>query len=141
MSHDALVAKASEVITAYNPIGRPPPGAEDNVPPMSELLDHLEDARRHSYASMDNSFGDQSSPSESVDSSVQEEAPKKKPRSYKEALTRPTVQLDVVSKSKPTATLSKKAVSFTKVPTQQSRDWSFPPERGEATCRDGQEGR
>jgi hypothetical protein len=75
---------------------------------------------------MDNSFGDQSSPSESVDSSVQEEAPKKKPpRSYKEALTRQTVQLDVVSKSKPTATMSKKAVSFTKFPTQQSCDWSF----------------
>jgi hypothetical protein len=70
---------------------------------------------------MDNSFGDQSSPSESVDSSVQEEAPKKKPpRSYKEALTRQTVQLDVVSKSKPTATMS-----FTKFPTQQSCDWSF----------------
>jgi hypothetical protein len=38
LSHDALVAKASEVITAYNPTGRPPPGADDNVPPMSELL-------------------------------------------------------------------------------------------------------
>ena len=131
LSHDALVAKAKEVITVHNPTGRPPPGAEDNVPPMLELLDHLEDARRHSYASMDHSFGEQSSPSESVDSSVQEEAQKKKPRSYKEALTRPTMQLDMVStsKSKPT----KKAVSFTKVTQQQSRDWSFPPGRGEAT--------
>jgi hypothetical protein len=55
-----------------------------------------------------------------VDSSFQEEAPKKKPRSYKEALTRPTVQLDVVSTSK-----SK--------PTKKSRDWNFPPGRGEAT--------
>jgi hypothetical protein len=69
-----------------------------------------------------------------VDFSVQEEAPKMKPRSYKEALTRLTVQLDVVSKSKPIATMSKKTVSFTKVPTQQqSRDWSFPPGRGEAS--------
>ena len=88
LSHDALVEKAKEVITVHNPTGRPPPGADANVPPMVELLDRLEDARRHSYASMDYSFGEQSSPSESVDSSVQEEAPKKKPRSNKEAITR-----------------------------------------------------
>ena len=58
-----LAKLSQEVITVHNPTGRPPPGADDNVPPMLELLDHLEDARRHSYAFMDHS-------SESVDSSL-----------------------------------------------------------------------
>jgi len=99
---------------------------------MSELLDHFEDVRRDSFASVANSFGDQSYSSESFDSSMTKEAPKKQSRSYKEVLTRPSAKLDVVSKS----TASRKSnakVSFadTKVP-RKSRDWSFPPARGEA---------
>jgi hypothetical protein len=104
LSHDALVARAKGVMTEFNPTGLPPPGSAQGVPPMSELLDHIEDAKRDSYASMNNSFGDRQSASESVDSSVTElteEAPTKKSRSYKDASRKSNAKVSFADTTQP----------------------------------------
>ena len=53
LTHDEFVARASMVMTVYNPEGRPPSRA--HLPPMNKLIDALDDAKdseRESYASV-----------------------------------------------------------------------------------------